>query len=69
VNAESLTKANRGLVERVNALSAQVAVQERKLKMCFEFIANFCHFVPKMAEEFQTEIIKIEGDDYDDVIR
>jgi len=68
VDAESLTLANRGLVERVNALSAQVASQEKKLKMCFEFISNFCHFVPRMAEGFQAEINKIEGDDYVDVI-
>ena len=55
-------------MERVNALSAQVATQEKKLEMCFEFISNFCHFVPRMAEEFQTAFHKIEADDYVDVI-
>jgi len=69
VDAESLTLANQGLIERVNALSAQVATQEKKLEMCFLFISNFCHFVPRMAEEFQTAFHQIEEDDYVDVIR
>ena len=69
MNTETLTLANKGLVERVNALSVQVAKQERKLEMCFEFINNFCHFVPRMAEEFQTAFHKIEEDEYVDVIR
>ena len=68
METESQTLANKGLVERVNALSAQVASQEQKLKMCFEFISNFCHFVPRMAEEFQTAFHKIEEDEYVDVI-
>jgi hypothetical protein len=69
VNTEALTLANRGLVERVNALSVQVAKQERILNLCFEFISNFNHFVPRMAQEFQAEIKKIEEDDYVDLIR
>ena len=69
MDAESLTLANTRLMERVNALSAQVATQEKKLEMCFEFISNFCHFVPRMAEEFQTAFHKIEEDEYVDVIR
>jgi len=68
VNAETLTLANKGLVDRVNALSAQVAIQERKLEMCFEFISNVCHFVQRMAEEFQKEFHKIEEDENVDVI-
>jgi len=68
VETESQTLANKGLVERVNALSAQLASQEKKLEMCFEFISNFCHFVPRMAEEFQTAFHKIEEDEYVDVI-
>ena len=68
MDAESLTLANKGLVGRVNALSAQLASQEKKLEMCFEFISNFCHFVPRMAEEFQTAFHKIEEDEYVDVI-
>ena len=68
METESQTLANKGLVERVNALSAQLASQEKKLEMCFEFISNFCHFVPRMAEEFQTAFHKIEEDEYVDVI-
>ena len=68
MNAETLTLANKGLVDRVNDLSVQVAKQEKKLEMCFEFISNVCHFVPRMAEEFQKEFHKIEEDEDVNVI-
>ena len=38
--------ANQGLIERVNALSAQEAKQEKMLRLFFEFITHFGHFVP-----------------------
>ena len=41
MNSEILTKANQGLVERVNDLSAQVARQEKQLKLCLEVISQF----------------------------
>jgi hypothetical protein len=68
VNTETLTLANKRLMERVNALSAKLATQEKKLEMCFEFISNVCHFVPRMAEEFQKEFHKLEEDENVDVI-
>tara|TARA_Y100001938_G_scaffold101411_1_gene138563 strand:+ start:3525 stop:3758 length:234 start_codon:yes stop_codon:yes gene_type:complete len=67
VNSEVLTKANQGLVERVNDLSAQVARQEKQLKLCLEVISQFGHFVPNIVKEFENELIKLEEESYDDV--
>jgi|TARA_R100000655_G_scaffold101829_1_gene147308 hypothetical protein len=67
VNSEILTKANQGLVERVNDLSAQVARQEKQLKLCLEVISQFGHFVPNIVKEFENELIKLEEESYDDV--
>ena len=67
MNSEILTKANQGLVERVNDLSAQVARQEKQLKLCLEVISQFGHFVPNIVKEFENELIKLEEESYDDV--
>ncbi len=67
MNSEVLTKANQGLVERVNDLSAQVARQEKQLKLCLEVISQFGHFVPNIVKEFENELIKLEEESYDDV--
>ena len=69
MNSEILTKANQGLVERVNDLSAQVARQEKQLKLCLEVISQFGHFVPNIVKEFENELIKLEEESYDDVKR
>ena len=68
MDSESLTLANKGLSERVNVLTAQLATQEKKLRLCFEFIINFSHYVPRMAEKFQIEYHKIEDEENVDVI-
>ena len=67
MNSEILTKANQGLVERVNDLSAQVARQEKQLKLCLEVISQFGHFVPNIVKEFENELIKLEEESYGDV--
>ena len=67
MNSEVLTKANQGLVERVNDPSAQVARQEKQLKLCLEVISQFGHFVPNIVKEFENELIKLEEESYDDV--
>ena len=67
MNPEILTKANKGLVERVNDLSTQVARQEKMLQLCLEVISQFGHFVPNIVKEFEDELIKLEEKSYDDV--
>ena len=46
----NVLKANEGLVERVNALQAQVAKLENMLKLCLETIDQFGHFLPNIIE-------------------
>ncbi len=67
MNSEVLTKANKGLIERINDLSAQVARQEKQLRLCLEVISQFGHFIPSIIKEFENELIKFEEDSYDDV--
>ena len=67
MNSEVLTKANKGLIERINDLSAQVDRQEKQLRLCLEVISQFGHFIPSIIKEFENELIKFEEDSYDDV--
>lgn len=63
MNAESLTMANKGLVDRVNVLSVQVAKQEKMLKLFFEFVTHFGHFVPNTVSALQIALDEIETED------
>ena len=58
----NVLKANEGLVERVNALQAQVAKQEKMLALCLQVISEFGHFIPSIIEAFKYEMKKLDVD-------
>ena len=66
MDSESLHLANKGLAERVESLSAQVAKQEKMIGLCLELIKQFGHFVPSIVKEFNVELDKIKGGEEDD---
>ena len=54
-----LIKANRSLEESISILQAQVAKQEKMIKLCLQVISEFGHFLPSIIEDFNNEMDKI----------
>ena len=56
----NVLKANEGLVVSVKTLQAQVAIMDKKLKLCLQIISEFGHFVPAIIEGLERELEKLD---------
>ena len=57
---QEVLRANKGLVERVNALQAQVGQMEQAIHLLVTVIDQFSQFSPNMVNKLKEELSKME---------
>ena len=56
----TVIQANRALEQAIADLQGQMAIMDKKLKLCLQIISEFGHFVPLTIEGFERELEKLD---------
>ena len=56
----TVIQANKALEQAITDLQGQMAIMDKKLKLCLQIISEFGHFVPLTIEGFERELEKLD---------
>ena len=56
----TVIQANRALEQAIADLQGQMAIMDKKLKLCLQIISEFGHFIPAIVEGLETELEKLD---------
>jgi len=60
VDSTTITQANKALEQAIANLQGQMAIMDKKLKLCLQIISEFGHFVPAIIEGLERELEKLD---------
>ena len=56
----NVIKANIALGKAIIDLQGQMAIMDKKLKLCLQIISEFGHFVPSLVDGLEAELEKLD---------
>ena len=56
----TVIQANRALEQAIANLQGQMAIMDKKLKLCLQIISEFGHMVPQLVDGLEAELEKLD---------
>ena len=56
----TVIQANKALEQAIATLQGQMAIMDKKLKLCLQIISEFGHFVPSIVKGLESELEKLD---------
>ena len=60
MDSTTITQANKALEQAIADLQGQMAIVDRKLKLCLQIISEFGHMVPSVIDGLEAELEKLD---------